>query len=167
MSWINPPATVIQLRNQLMACPTLSTPSTPWNLLSSQYHYPDFTPSVVPKDADQGVTADLLPAILLTLQDQDRDRYAEGAQLLFSGRMIAMLYGDVVSTPDPGYLESLGDALVLDMGLQYFGLCIQSMRRGMCTDLSRGQQAAGQDTPQAAYRMLRIEFDVGLKRGRT
>jgi hypothetical protein len=163
MVWLNPPPTVLQWRTQLLASPTLQ--GSPWNMVTGSFHYPTLNPT----QANPLVPApDQMPCMVLSEEEQERLRYAEGTIGLISGTLIATLY--VASTQeggaDAGTLETLLRQVMIDLELQYYGFNFLRMRTKLASNPSPAMQAAGQDTLQANYTTASLIVQYGLTRTR-
>jgi hypothetical protein len=152
MTLINPPPVVTQLRNQLLLCQSFIDVG----IDTAKIHYPNASPS--------GDLADTMPFAVIAEQTQKRTKYAEGAIPLVSGTLGVTIYADETSFPTIGDLETFGRQVTLDLGSQFYGLHIRDSECGLASDLSPGQRAAEEDTPQAAYRTISLTFHYGLSR---
>jgi hypothetical protein len=168
MTWINPPPTVLQLRTQLLLCPTvIGTGALQLGMTSASFHYPTFNPT----QASPNVPApDLMPCAWLADMDSERERYAEGAIGLLQGELAAVFYvGSESSTIyDVGSCETMQRQILIDLDTTgYFGLTFKRKKVKISSDPRPGQQGAQSSTGQANYRMFSLSLTYGLSRGRT
>jgi hypothetical protein len=163
MTWVNPPPTVVQFRNQLLLCPSVT--GAPWNMTSSEFHYPTMNPSQISPNQP---TFDLMPCAVLADVETERERYAEGAVPLINGDLVATFYiaQEEFPTWDVGTLETQGRQILSDMGAQYFGLSFKRSRIRLASDPKPGQQGDNNSQQQQLYRTFSLHFTYGLSRSR-
>jgi hypothetical protein len=151
VSWTNPPAAITQMRTMLLACASV----TAAGIVSAKIHYPSAA-----IESDDATTPDALPICVLAEIAHGRQRYAEGAAGLPSGRISAVLTVDT----DAGTLEILARAIADELMLASLsgGLPIRNIDTELCSDPTEGQRAADEDDTGAKHRSIEITVDYGL-----
>ncbi len=160
MSFIDAPPVVVQLRDQLLLCPSVIAAG----ITIDHIHYPKASPV--------GEDADPMPFIVIAELSQKRTPYATFAAPLISGQLGSTGYftdAEGSYAPTIGKIETWARAVALEMGKQYYGLYLRDSEVQLASDLSPGQRATSSDednpeTAQAGYRTIQTLYNYGLSR---
>ncbi len=144
MSWPtgNVPPAVTALRDMLVASATYTAAGG----TQAKVDYPD-------KD----LSAVTYPRCVIVQEDENRQVYAAGSGALPSGSLRIEYFQSTLV----GDVEKEAFGIAQDIGAATTGLLIRSVRCGLASDPSPGQDAANDDSDGPRYRVANISIDFG------